>query len=191
MFCMRRISTLSSTRPLERAFVNPLPSARIDITVNGTAHSLEVEHRETLLDVLRERLELTGAKRACDRGECGACAVLVDEKPMLACSLLALQVRGRHITTVEGLAALPGFAPVLAAFVEQDGGQCGFCVPGFAVVAYAALQHDPPLDATALRWELVGHICRCNAYDRIAAAVEAVARSSPQASNIEPSRTQV
>ena len=158
--------------------MNALPSSRIELTVNGTTHSLEVEHRETLLDVLRERLELTGAKRACDRGECGACTVLVDEKPMLACNLLALQLHGRPVTTIEGLAERPDFAPVLAAFVEQDGGQCGFCVPGFAVSAYAALQHDASLDATALRWELVGHICRCNAYDRIAAAVEAAAQAT-------------
>jgi xanthine dehydrogenase YagT iron-sulfur-binding subunit len=158
--------------------VTASPVSRIDLDVNGTTHSLDIEHRETLLDVLRERLELTGAKRACDRGECGACTVLVDEKPMLACNLLALQLRGRAVTTVEGLSERPDFAPVLDAFVEQDGGQCGFCVPGFAVAAYAALQHDATLDATALRWELVGHICRCNAYDRIAAAVEAAARAS-------------
>ena len=158
--------------------MNPSPSSRIELAVNATTHSLEVEHRETLLDVLRERLELTGAKRACDRGECGACTVLVDEKPMLACNLLALQLRGRPVTTIEGLAERPDFAPVLAAFVEQDGGQCGFCVPGFAVAAYAALKHETPLDATALRWELVGHICRCNAYDRIAAAVEAATKAA-------------
>ena len=142
----------------------------LEIMVNGERRFLQVEHRETLLDVLRERLELTGAKRACDRGECGACTVLVDGKPMLACNLLALQVRGRDVTTVEGLAAQPDFAPVLDAFVEQDGGQCGFCVPGFAVATYAALKHNPGLDPTEIRWELVGHICRCNAYDRIAAA---------------------
>jgi aerobic-type carbon monoxide dehydrogenase small subunit (CoxS/CutS family) len=157
--------------------VTASPTSRITLNVNGTTHELEVEHRETLLDVLRERLELTGAKRACDRGECGACTVLVDEQPMLACNLLALQLRGRAITTIEGLAERPDFAPVLDAFVEQDGGQCGFCVPGFAVAAYAALKHDPSLDGTALRWELVGHICRCNAYDRIATAAQAAAEA--------------
>ena len=158
--------------------MNSLPSSHLDLTVNGRVHSLEIEARETLLDVLRERLELTGAKRACDRGECGACTVLLDEKPMLACNLLALQVRWRSVMTIEGLAERPDFAPLLQAFVEQDGGQCGFCVPGFAVATYAALQHDPPLDPTALRWELVGHICRCNAYDRIAAAAEAAIAAS-------------
>jgi xanthine dehydrogenase YagT iron-sulfur-binding subunit len=155
--------------------------ARINLNVNGQAHDLDIEYRESLLDVLRERLDLTGAKRACDRGECGACTVLIDDKPMLACNLLAVQARGRAVTTVEGLAQRPDFSRVLDAFIAEDGGQCGFCVPGFAVAAYAALhrpgpvegQHETTLDATALRWELVGHTCRCNAYDRIAAAVNA------------------
>jgi len=147
--------------------------SRINLNVNGQSQDLDIEYRDTLLDVLRERLDLTGAKRACDRGECGACTVLVDEKPMLACNLLAVQVRSKAVTTVEGLALRPDFARILDAFIAEDGGQCGFCVPGFAVAAYAALQHDTPLDATALRWELVGHTCRCNAYDRIATAANA------------------
>jgi aerobic-type carbon monoxide dehydrogenase small subunit (CoxS/CutS family) len=145
---------------------------QIDLNVNGTTHRLEIEHRDSLLDVLREQLDLTGAKRACDRGECGACTVLIDGRPMLACQLLAMQVRRSDIVTIEGLAQRDDFAPVLDAFVEVDGGQCGFCVPGFAVAAYAALKHDRTLNETALRWELVGHICRCNAYDRIAQAVK-------------------
>ena len=157
--------------------------SQIGLTVNGQTHALDVEHRETLLDVLRERLQLTGAKRACDRGECGACTVLVDDRPMLACNLLALQVRGRGVTTVEGLAERPDFAPLLEAFVQEDGGQCGFCVPGFAVAAYAALQMEPPLTETAARWELVGHVCRCNAYDSIVRSVreaaERLGRSAP------------
>jgi xanthine dehydrogenase YagT iron-sulfur-binding subunit len=144
--------------------------SRIELRVNGETHTLDVEHRETLLDVLRERLDLTGAKRACDRGECGACAVLVDGKPMLACNLLVMQVRHRAIETIEGLAQRPDFAPLLQAFLDEDGGQCGFCVPGFAVATYVAAKHRPPLNPMEVRWELVGHICRCNAYDRIAAA---------------------
>ncbi len=147
-------------------------STAVDLNVNGSTHRIEIEHRDSLLDVLREALDLTGAKRACDRGECGACTVLVDDKPMLACQLLAMQVRSKAITTIEGLAERPEFAPLLESFVEVDGGQCGFCVPGFAVAAYTALQHDKTASETALRWELVGHICRCNAYDRIAAAVK-------------------
>jgi len=154
--------------------------SRINFNVNGQYYDLDIEYRDTLLDVLRERLDLTGAKRACDRGECGSCTVLVDEKPMLACNLLAVQVRSKAVTTVEGLAQRPDFARILDAFIAEDGGQCGFCVPGFAVAAYAALQHDTPLDATALRWELVGHTCRCNAYDRIAAAANAAVNGGAQ-----------
>ncbi len=154
--------------------------SRINLNVNGQSHDLDIEYRDTLLDVLRERLDLTGAKRACDRGECGACTVLIEEKPMLACNALAVQVRSKAVTTVEGLAQRPDFARILDAFIAEDGGQCGFCVPGFAVAAYAALHHGTPLDATALRWELVGHTCRCNAYDRIAAAANAAANGSAQ-----------
>ncbi|MGQ4807243.1 4-hydroxybenzoyl-CoA reductase subunit gamma [Candidatus Entotheonellaceae bacterium PAL068K] len=131
----------------------------------------------TLLDVLRGHLDLTGAKRACDRGECGACTVLLDEQPMVACHLLAMQVRGRQVVTVEGLAERPDFRRLLEAFVAQDAGQCGFCTPGFVVAAYAALQRQPDLNnASQIRWELVGHICRCNAYDRIVEAVREASR---------------
>jgi xanthine dehydrogenase YagT iron-sulfur-binding subunit len=144
--------------------------------VNGQARPVDIEPRATLLDVLRDQLDLTGAKRACDRGECGACTVLVDGQPMYACHLLAIQVRGRKIVTIEGLAEREDFRPLLEAFVAKDAGQCGFCTPGFAVAAYAALQRFPDADAQQLRWELVGHICRCNAYENIVAAVSAAGR---------------
>jgi len=143
----------------------------LQLEVNGQSQQVAIEPRTTLLDVLREQLDLTGAKRACDRGECGACTVLVDEQPMYACHLLAVQVRGRKIVTIEGLAERADFRPLLEAFVANDAGQCGFCTPGFAVAAYAALQRYPDADGQQLRWELVGHICRCNAYDNIVAAV--------------------
>lgn len=157
---------------------NAPTSSRIELNVNGEVHNLDIEHRDSLLDVLREQLDLTGAKRACDRGECGACAVLVDEKPMLACNLLVMQVRNRSISTIEGLAQRPDFAPILEAFLAEDGGQCGFCVPGFAVATYCATKHQPPLNPVEVRWELVGHVCRCNAYDRIAAAASAAVQGA-------------
>ncbi len=161
--------------------MNELPDrSRIELNVNGETHALDIEHRDSLLDVLRDRLDLTGAKRACDRGECGACAVLVDEKPVLACNLLAMQVRNKAITTIEGLAERPDFASILQAFVDEDGGQCGFCVPGFAVATYCASKHQPPLNPVEVRWELVGHICRCNAYDRIAAAASAAVKAAAE-----------
>lgn len=148
----------------------------IELQVNGEPHRLEVEHRTTLLEVLRERLDLTGAKRACDRGECGACTVLVDGHPMYACHLLAMQVRGRSVVTIEGLAGREDFRPLLEAFIANDAGQCGFCLPGFAVAAYAALPRYPQADAWQIRWELVGHVCRCNAYEKIVTAVCAASR---------------
>ena len=107
-----------------------------------------------------------------------SCTVLVDEKPMLACNLLAMQVRNRAITTIEGLAQRPDFASILQAFLDEDGGQCGFCVPGFAVATYCASKHQPPLNPVEMRWELVGHVCRCNAYDRIAAAASAAVQGA-------------
>jgi xanthine dehydrogenase YagT iron-sulfur-binding subunit len=156
---------------------NPGPQrTQLRLEVNGQSCPVDIEPRTTLLDVLRDHLDLTGAKRACDRGECGACTVLVGGQPMYACHLLALQVRGREIVTVEGLAERADFRPILEAFVANDAGQCGFCTPGFAVAAFAALRRYPEADAQQLRWELVGHICRCNAYEKIVAAVSDAGR---------------
>jgi xanthine dehydrogenase YagT iron-sulfur-binding subunit len=148
----------------------------VSVEVNGRQHRIEIDHRTTLLEVLRDHLDLTGAKRACDRGECGACTVLLDSQPVYACHLLAMQVRGRSVVTIEGLAEQPDFRPVLEAFVANDAGQCGFCTPGFAVAAYAALQRYPTASEVQLRWELVGHLCRCNAYEKIVAAVQEASR---------------
>jgi len=150
----------------------------IRIEINGRAHSIDVEPRTTLLELLRERLDLTGAKPACERGECGACAVLVDDRPMNACHLLAVQAAGQRIVTIESLSERPDFKPLLDAFVNRDAGQCGYCTPGFAIAAYAALRDEPVLNEAQIRWALVGHICRCNAYDGIVAAVrEAAAKT--------------
>jgi aerobic-type carbon monoxide dehydrogenase small subunit (CoxS/CutS family) len=147
----------------------------LHLVVNGAPRTLDVEPRTTLLEVLRERLDLTGAKPACERGECGACTVLLDDRPVNACHLLALQAQGCRVDTVEGLSARPEFQPLLEAFVATDAGQCGYCTPGFAVAAYAALRDDPAPNEWSLRWALVGHICRCNAYDQIVAALRIVA----------------
>jgi aerobic-type carbon monoxide dehydrogenase small subunit (CoxS/CutS family) len=148
----------------------------VSVDVNGQQQRCEIDHRTTLLDVLRDHLDLTGAKRACDRGECGACTVLLDGQPVYACHLLVMQVRGRPVVTIEGLAEQPDFRPVLEAFVANDAGQCGFCTPGFVVAAYAALQRYPTASATQIRWELVGHLCRCNAYEKIVTAVHEASR---------------
>lgn len=150
--------------------------AQMTLHVNEQHYTVGLEHRTTLLEVLRDHLDLTGAKRACDRGECGACTVLLDGEPVYACHLLALQARRHHIVTIEGLAVQADFQPLLDAFVANDAGQCGFCTPGFAVAAYAALQRGMTTSDVQIRWELVGHICRCNAYEKIVAAVQDASR---------------
>ena len=151
---------------------------RIKLSVNGKVQEVDVEDRWTLLEVLRETLDLTGAKRACDRAECGACTVLLDGKPVFACHLLAVQVRGRAVETIEGIAGREDFRPLLESFVQHDGGQCGYCTPGFAVAAYALLKQYPKPQDFHVRWGLVGHLCRCNAYEKIVASVLGAARPS-------------
>jgi aerobic-type carbon monoxide dehydrogenase small subunit (CoxS/CutS family) len=149
------------------------------LEVNGQRHRLAVQHRWTLLDVLREQLDLTGAKRGCDRGECGACTVLLAGQPVYACQLLALQVGQRPVVTIEGLAQGDRLDPVQQAFLDNDGGQCGFCTPGFVLAARALLDANPnPTDAD-IRQALSGNLCRCNAYGRILESVRAAARLRP------------
>ena len=151
--------------------------ASITLNVNGTDHHIEVDHRWTLLRVLRDVLGLTGAKRGCDRGECGACTVLVDDDPVCSCSMLALQVGGRQVRTVEGLGDANSLNVLQEAFLAEDGGQCGFCTPGFIMSATALLESNTDPTEDEIRAALVGNICRCNAYGRIIESVKAAAKS--------------
>ena len=152
-------------------------SASITLKVNGTDHRIEVDHRWTLLRVLRDVLGLTGAKRGCDRGECGACTVLVDDDPVCSCSMLALQVGGRQVRTVEGLGDTNSLNALQEAFLAEDGGQCGFCTPGFIMSATALLESNTDPTEDEIKSALVGNICRCNAYGRIIESVKAAAKS--------------
>ena len=147
----------------------------VSLTVNGREHRLDLRHNWTLLDVLREQIGLTGSKRGCDRGECGSCTVLLDGRPVYSCQVLALQVGGRPIGTIEGLASDGRLDPVQQAFLEQDGGQCGFCTPGFVMSARALLDANPTPTDDEIREALSGNLCRCNAYGRILASVRAAA----------------
>ena len=148
---------------------------KIRLEVNGQAHELNVPSHHSLLDVLREELDLTGSKRGCDRGECGSCTVLLDGKPVYSCITLAAQVRGRSVVTVEGLANDGRLDPVQQAFLDEDGGQCGYCTPGFLMSARALLDANPrPTDAE-IREALSGNLCRCNAYGRILQSVRTAA----------------
>jgi xanthine dehydrogenase YagT iron-sulfur-binding subunit len=147
----------------------------VALKINGQTHTVRIEPRLTLLDVLRDRLDLTGSKKICDRGECGGCTVLLDGKPVYACMMLALDARGRAITTVEGIAPKGGLHPVQQAFVEKDALQCGFCTPGFVVASKSLLDENPRPTLDEVREALAGHVCRCGAYPKIFEAVLAAA----------------
>lgn len=146
-------------------------TSAITLHVNGRAHPLEVGHHWTLLQVLREQLDLTAAKVGCDRGECGSCTVLLDGSPVYACQLLAVQVGHRQVVTVEGLEVNGNLDPVQKSFVDNDGAQCGYCTPGFLLSAKALLDANPQPTGAEIREALSGNLCRCNAYGRILQSV--------------------
>jgi aerobic-type carbon monoxide dehydrogenase small subunit (CoxS/CutS family) len=151
----------------------PIP---LTLRVNGRTRTVRVEPRLTLLDVLRDRLDLTGTKQICDRGECGGCTVLADGRPVFACMMLAVDARRKSITTVEALAAGERLHPVQEAFIEKDALQCGFCTPGFVVAAKALLDANPRPTPGQVREALCGHLCRCGTYPRVFEAVLAAAQ---------------
>ncbi len=148
----------------------------IALTVNGRKVSLAVEANETLLDVLRDKLDLTGAKKVCDRGECGGCTVLLDGLPVYACMVLAIRADGKAVKTVEGLAEGDKLHPVQEAFIEKDGYQCGFCTPGFLMTTSAFLAKNPAPSLDEIKQALSGNLCRCGNYAKIYDAVDAAAK---------------
>lgn len=143
----------------------------ISLTVNGTRHSLEVEDRWTLAELLRDSLDLTGTKIGCNRSECGACTVLMNGEPVYSCSQLAVWADGASIQTVEGLAQNGQLSPVQQAFVDNNGPQCGFCTPGQLMSATALLNNNPSPNAEQVKEALVGNLCRCSNYNAIVEAV--------------------
>ncbi|MFD8568510.1 (2Fe-2S)-binding protein [Streptomyces sp. NPDC057694] len=171
-------------------------SSTITLHVNGEKHTLPVDHRTTLLDALRERLDLTGTKKGCDQGQCGACTVLVDGRRAVSCLQLAVAAEGREITTIEGVAEGDRLHPVQQAFLELDGYQCGYCTPGQICSALAVLDEHaagwpsaatgdvrpeagpPPLTPEEIRERMSGNLCRCGAYGSIVRAVEQAARTT-------------
>jgi aerobic-type carbon monoxide dehydrogenase small subunit (CoxS/CutS family) len=143
----------------------------VTLHVNGQAFQVYVEPRRTLLSVLREELGLTGAKRGCGHGQCGACTVIADGETVYACLTLAIDCEGREIRTVEDLALGERLHPVQKAFIEHDGYQCGFCTPGQVIAAAALLEYNPHPTAAEIRREMAGNVCRCGAYPNIVRAV--------------------
>ena len=148
----------------------------IELTVNGKKQTLQLEPRVTLLDALRDSLDITGAKRVCDRGECGACTVLMDNKAVYACSILAIDARGKDIVTVESLIEGDTLHPIQQAFVDNDASQCGFCTPGFVVATKAFLDKYPNPHAEDIRRGLSGNLCRCGTYHGIQQVVAQMSR---------------
>ena len=147
----------------------------VSLLVNGKRLTAELEPRVTLLDALRNNFDLTGAKKVCDRAECGACTVLMNGKPVYACSILAIDAQGQKIETVESLARGQTLHPVQQAFVDNDGQQCGFCTPGFVMASKALLDKYPHPTPEQVRKELAGNFCRCGTYAGIRAAMAEMA----------------
>jgi xanthine dehydrogenase YagT iron-sulfur-binding subunit len=148
----------------------------LTLQINGQPRKLKVEPRVTLLDALRNRLDLTGAKKVCDRGTCGACTVLVDGRPVYSCSLLAVEAEGRQITTIEGIGTPAKMNAVQKAFVDHDAQQCGFCTAGFVVASTAFVREHPNASVDDVRRGLGGNLCRCGTYAGMMLAVADASR---------------
>jgi carbon-monoxide dehydrogenase small subunit len=149
---------------------------QITLTVNGETEFLEVESHWTLLQVLREDLDLTGTKDGCNNGECGACTVLFDGEPVNACLVLAVEADGHEVVTIEGLAQDGALDPLQRAFINRNAVQCGFCTPGMIISARALLDRNPRPSEMEIRQAIAGNLCRCTGYTRIVEAVQEAAK---------------
>jgi carbon-monoxide dehydrogenase small subunit len=147
-------------------------SVRVNMEVNGEAVEATFAPYKTLLEVLREELDLTGTKHGCELGECGACTVLVDGEPVLSCLTLALECQGRAVQTIEGVARGPELHPLQAAFADRGGSQCGYCTPGVVMTAKALLDRNPSPTQQEIKEATAGNLCRCTGYNQITEAIE-------------------
>lgn len=157
---------------------NAPPRLSVTLTVNEERHTLALDPRTTLLDALRDHLRLTGAKKGCEHGSCGACTVLVGERRVVSCLMLAIACDGAEVVTIEGLARDGRLHPLQEAFLDQDAFQCGYCTPGQIMSALGLLREGRASDAHAIREEMSGNLCRCGAYPNIEAAIREVASAS-------------
>jgi len=156
----------------------------LTLRVNGEDHEVSFLPHKTLLEVLREDLDLTGTKHGCELGECGTCTVLMDGEPVLSCLVLGLESDGKEIETVEGMAGPDGPHPLQQRFAELGAAQCGYCTPGFLLTAKALLARDPEPDRETLVKELAGNLCRCTGYLKIYEAIEQAARDLREAPHV-------
>ena len=157
---------------------NAASSVSVTLTINGTRRVLTLDPRSSLLDVLRDRLDLTGTKKGCDHGQCGACTVLVDGRRIVSCLTLAVMKDGASVTTVEGLAKNGTLHPLQQAFIDHDAFQCGYCTPGQLCSAVGLLAEGNAKTADEIRELMSGNICRCGAYPNIVAAIQQAMRQS-------------
>ena len=155
----------------------PAAPAVAALTINGQVHRLAIDQRTSLLDALREHIGLTGTKKGCDHGSCGACTVHVDNKRVLACLVLAHRVEGRAVTTIEGLAQGDTLHPMQAAFLAHDGYQCGYCTPGQIMSAVSLVEEGHAQSEAEIAEWMSGNLCRCGAYTNIRAAIQDAARA--------------
>lgn len=165
------LQTEAQAEPVAAADVAGPGPVPITLTINGKPVKLSVEPRVTLLDALRDHLDMTGAKKVCDRGTCGSCTVIMAGKVVYACSVLAIDAQGKPIQTIEGLATAGRLHPVEAAFVNNDAQQCGFCTPGFVMAAKGFLDHNPNPTMDQVKAGLGGNLCRCGTYMGVRKAV--------------------
>jgi carbon-monoxide dehydrogenase small subunit len=156
---------------------------KITVTVNGAAHTAEVESRLLLVHFLREKLNLTGTHIGCDTTSCGACTVHLDGTPVKSCTVFAVQADGKQVTTVEGLAQNGNLHPIQAAFIEHHGLQCGFCTPGMMMTSAALLADNPNPSDDDVRWGISGNLCRCTGYMNIVKAVQAAGKQMAAGGN--------
>jgi xanthine dehydrogenase YagT iron-sulfur-binding subunit len=163
------------------ATISPPTTTRILLMVNGVPNQLDVASRTTLLDALRDHLELTGTKKGCDHGQCGACTVLLDGRRVLSCLTLAIMKDGSDVTTIEGLARGETLHPLQQAFVEHDALQCGYCTPGQICSALGLIAEGHVHSADEIREQMSGNLCRCGAYPNILAAIQQVMHAEERA----------
>lgn len=171
-------ATVAEAQTARQAGVASRPKTQIRLTLNGGARRVEVDDHWTLAEMLRDHLRLTGTKLGCERGECGACTVLIDDKPVYACSFLAVWADGKSVMTVEGLMKNGKMDPLQEAFIAHDAPQCGYCTSGQLMSAKALLAVNPSPTVDEVHAALAGNICRCSNYVRIAEAVVAVGQAS-------------